>query len=252
MDFTMNAGWIESTALAMVRIVSFLVIAPPFSFQAFPIRIKGMLAVALAIVVAPRVAANGAALDTAEFIGALIAQILVGGTLGFLVFAAFAMVQSAGGLIDLFAGFTLAEAFDPGSQVVGAQFTRLMQMIALCLLFVSGGYALILGGLFRTFDALPVTGGWNVAAPVPELLGVAGQVLLSAVQIAGPLLLVLFLADVGLGLLTRVAPALNAFSLGFPLKILVTLALAGIVLVGLPSIVASIVDTALNQMQAVL
>ena len=46
---------------------------------------------------------------------------------------------------------------------------------------------------------------------------------LSAVQIAGPLLVVLFLADVGLGLLTRVAPALNAFSLGFPLKIMLTL-----------------------------
>ena len=42
----------------------------------------------------------------------------------------------------------------------------------------------------------------------------------AALQIAGPLLVVLFLADVGLGLLTRVAPALNAFALGFPLKIL--------------------------------
>ena len=45
----------------------------------------------------------------------------------------------------------------------------------------------------------------------------------AALQIAGPLLVVLFLADVGLGLLTRVAPALNAFALGFPLKILLTL-----------------------------
>ncbi len=57
---------------------------------------------------------------------------------------------------------------------------------------------------------------------------------LAAVQIAGPLLVVLFLADVGLGLLTRVAPALNAFALGFPLKILLTLTLAGFVFLALP------------------
>ena len=58
---------------------------------------------------------------------------------------------------------------------------------------------------------------------------------LAAVQIAGPLLVVLFLADAGLGLLTRVAPALNAFALGFPLKILLTLTLAAVVFVALPA-----------------
>ena len=64
------------------------------------------------------------------------------------------------------------------------------------------------------------------------------QMFLAAVQIAGPLLVVLFLADVGLGLLTRVAPALNAFALGFPLKILLTLMLGGCVFVALPRIVS--------------
>ena len=60
---------------------------------------------------------------------------------------------------------------------------------------------------------------------------------LASVQIAGPLLVVLFLADVGLGLLTRVAPALNAFAMGFPLKILLTVTLAAVMFVALPRIV---------------
>ena len=54
----------------------------------------------------------------------------------------------------------------------------------------------------------------------------------------------LFLADVGLGLLTRVAPALNAFSLGFPLKILMTLMLAGFMFLALPRIVSSLANQA--------
>jgi flagellar biosynthetic protein FliR len=63
---------------------------------------------------------------------------------------------------------------------------------------------------------------------------------LASVQIAGPLAVVLFLADAGLGLLTRVAPALNAFALGFPLKILITLMLGGLILAALPGIVSSL------------
>jgi flagellar biosynthetic protein FliR len=56
---------------------------------------------------------------------------------------------------------------------------------------------------------------------------------------------VLFLADVGLGLLTRVAPALNAFALGFPLKVLITLGLAGLLFLAFPRIVAALAhDTA--------
>ena len=49
--------------------------------------------------------------------------------------------------------------------VNGAQFTRLFQMTALALLFASGGYQLIIGGLVRTFDAVPLGVGIDLAAP---------------------------------------------------------------------------------------
>jgi flagellar biosynthetic protein FliR len=68
----------------------------------------------------------------------------------------------------------------------------------------------------------------------------------SAIQIAGPLVAVLFCTDIGLGLLSRVAPALNAFSLGFPAKILLTLAGAGVALSLLPQVVSNIVTRAVQ------
>ena len=149
----------------------------------------------------------------------------------------FSAVQSAGSLIDLFGGFQMAQAFDPQMMVNGAQFTRLFQMTALALLFASDGYQLVIGGLAGSFAALPLAGGIDLAQPVQAMIAAVSGMFLAAVQIAGPLLVVLFLADVGLGLLTRVAPALNAFSLGFPLKILITLTLAGFLFVALPRIV---------------
>lgn len=251
MEFSLNLAWIEAVMLAGVRMVAFLMIAPPFSFNAFPARIKAMLAVGLALAVSPRVTATYESADTAGFFGALVLEILVGAFLGFLVFVIFAAVQSAGGLIDMFSGFQMAQGFDPQSMVNGAQFTRLFQMTALALLFASGGYQLIIGGLVRSFDSLPLGGGIDMTAPVQAVVGSVSQMFLAAVQIAGPLLVVLFLADAGLGLITRVAPALNAFALGFPLKILITLSLAATVYVAMPSIVSSLTGDAVKALMGV-
>ncbi|MCU1570984.1 MAG: flagellar biosynthetic protein FliR [Naasia sp.] len=251
MNLAIDMAWVESSLLAGVRMVAFLVIAPPFSYNGFPLRIKGMLAVALSLVVAPRVSQGYTSLDTGPFLFALVSQLLVGALLGFFVFLVFSAVQSAGGLIDLFGGFQLAQAFDPQSLVNGAQFTRLMHLIALALLFTSGGDALIIGGLVRTFDALPVTGMLDMSDPAGQLVGGVSQMFLASVQIAGPLIVVLFLADVGLALLTRVAPQMNAFAMGYPLKVLVTLLVAGVVFLALPRVVGSLVDDALGLMGVV-
>ena len=171
--------------------------------------------------------------------------------LGFIVMVVFSAIQSAGNLVDLFGGFQLAQAFDPQMMINGAQFTRLFQMTALVLLFVSSGYQLIIGGLTRSFTAIPLGGGLALAAPMKILTDAVGGMLLSALQIAGPLIVVLFLADAGLGLLTRVAPALNAFALGFPLKILITLTLASTVFVSMPHIVEAVTGDSLQALMGV-
>jgi flagellar biosynthetic protein FliR len=69
---------------------------------------------------------------------------------------------------------------------------------------------------------------------------------LSAVLIAGPLIVVLFCADIGLGLLTRIAPALNPFQIGFPAKIGLTLLMVGLAIGLLPQAVHTIAEQATN------
>ncbi|MBT1622298.1 flagellar biosynthetic protein FliR [Curtobacterium flaccumfaciens pv. oortii] len=246
MELAINADRLEATMLAGVRLVAFFVIAPPFSYRAFPGTVKVILGLGLAIGVAPRVAVGYESLDTGPFLLALLTQLVVGLSLGFLVFLVFAAVQSAGALIDLFGGFTLAQAFDPQSQVNGAQFTRLFQMAALALLFTSGGYQLIVAGLVRSFDAVPLTGSFAVDGLAHLLVAAMSQMFLATLQIAGPLVVVLFLADVGLGLLTRVAPALNAFQMGFPIKIGLTVLFAGALFMALPSVVSSLTGDAVQ------
>lgn len=251
MFIPIDFAWIEATMLAGVRVTAFVMIAPPFSYGAIPARIKAMLAVAVALALSATVTPGYESLGTAAFFGALMLQVLTGALLGFLVSLCFSAVQGAGSLIDVFGGFQLAQAFDPHSQINGAQFTRLFHLTALALLFASGGYQVVLGGLARSFDVVPVDGVFDLSSPAQLLVDGLVQMFLATVQIAGPLLLVLFLADAGLGLITRVAPALNAFAMGFPIKILLTLVLVGFTFIALPGIVDALTSQALRMMQGV-
>lgn len=246
MEITLDFAWLEATMLAGVRMAAFVVIAPPFSYQGFPMRIKAILALGLALAVSPLVTPGYQIQSTSGFFTALVLEVLTGAALGFLVYLVFAAVQTAGALIDLQSGFTMAQAFDPGQNVVGAQYTKLFNMTAIALMFSSDAYQLIIAGLARSFNALPVGSGLTLDAEL--LVTGVSQMFLAALQIAGPLVVVLFLADVGLGLLTRVAPQLNAFALGFPLKILITLTMGTFLYLGLPGVVSSLTDRALDLM----
>jgi len=240
MTIPIDQAWAEATLLAIVRMTAFLFIAPPFSYNAFPARIKAMLGVGLGLAVSMRAHSAYTSRGDAAFITGLVLELATGLALGFLVYLVFAAIQSAGSLIDLAAGFQMAQAYDPQSMVNGAQFARLTQMAALALLFASDGYQLVIGGLTGSVTAIPLGGGFDLSRPVEVMTTATTGMFVAAVQIAGPLMAVLFLADVGLGLLTRVAPALNAFQLGFPLKVLITLALAGVMFLAIPRVVSGL------------
>jgi len=114
------------------------------------------------------------------------------------------------------------------------------------ILFASDGYQMVISGLVRTFDALPLGASLDLSKLGDALTTSVTGMFLATLQIAGPLVVVLFLADVGLGLLTRVAPALNAFALGFPLKILLTLSLASLTYLALPRIIENLTGRSLD------
>ena len=254
MDVTLPLDQVQTAMCAGVRFAAFFVVAPPFAHRGIPGAVKAMLAVGLALAVLPRLEGAGAlssTTSTGEFVGDLVLEAVVGAALGFLVSLVFAAVQAAGNLIDLFGGSQLAQAFDPQNMTSAAQFARLYNWTCLVLLFVSGAYQVLIGGLARTFDAVPPGTGLDLAAMGSAVTSGLGDMFLAALQIGGPLLVVLFLTDVGLGLLTRVSPALNAFAMGFPLKILMTMTFAGFAYLALPGVVGDLTGRAVEAMLGV-
>lgn len=251
MNIQIDQVWLQALTLTSLRFTIFMFLAPPFNHAAIPARAKAMLGLGLALAVTSKTGATHTLLGTLDYLMAICAELFTGALLGVLVMTLFSAFQTAGSMIDLMGGFQVAQLFDPSMNTNGAQFARFFQFGALVLLFSTGSYQVILAGLMRTYDAVAL-GTWPIlGTPVEQLLGAGTSMLIAALQIAGPLMAILFLADVGLGLVTRAAPALNAFVLGFPLKILITLTYASIVFALVPHAIGVLVDQAVELMGSV-
>ena len=223
----------------MARCLAWLFIAPPFGTRLIPNQVKIGLAGALTLAVGPRLATTSIPLEPAPLIAAVVGQVVAGLALGFFALLALSAVQAAGSMIDLFAGFTLAQVYDPMSGAGASVFGRLYQMVGTTILFASGGHLILVRGFLRSFEAIPLQ---KLTLGEARLLtNHMGTFIMAAIEIAAPVLAALFLAEVALGLLTRAAPQLNAFQLGMPLKVLLAIMLTGLALPLLPEVLPNLV-----------
>jgi flagellar biosynthetic protein FliR len=246
MNWDLPIAQLIAVMLGAVRAGAWLTICPPFNSRLIPAQIKALLSVGIALPMAPALTSTVPSIETMDIIACAALQVFVGASLGFITALFFAAIQAAGDLIDVFGGFTLAMAFDPLSQSQSSIFGRFYNLTAVTLLFASDGHQLILRGFMQSYETLPLNVSISMETFGRLLVSGIGEMFLAALQIAGPLIAVLFLTDVAFGLLNRVAPALNAFQLGFPAKILLVLLLSSTAIAILPGILNTLVDKAVS------
>lgn len=244
MVLSVDGAALTALLLASVRVVAWLAVVPPFSTRGIPAMAKVVLALGLSLTMAPMLAEQSLPSTTPELVLATGAQALIGLGMGYVTMLLFSAVGAAGALIDLFGGFALAAAWDPLGMNMNTVFGRFHQMLATVLLLATGGHLLVIGGLLSTFKYLPLTG-------LPDLSGWDGVLVTAfsmfftvAVQMALPMIAVLFVADLALALLTKVAPQLNALNVMFPAKVGLTLLLLGMSFPMLPEAVENLVELA--------
>jgi flagellar biosynthetic protein FliR len=246
MSFSIATSTLVALLLCSVRILAWVSIAPPFATGGIPRTVKTALAVALSLVVTPAMAAHAPPADAVPLVTTAVEQVLIGAGLGLATRLVFTAVESAGSLIDLFGGFTVAFAFDPLSQSSNSVFGRFYGLLCTTLIFVTPAHLLIVAGFMRSFQSIPLDGHISTAKLAAQLIPGLTTMFVSALQIAGPLIIVLFLADMCMGLLNRIAPQLNVFSLSFPLKIILTLGLVGLGFALLPATITHLAGQAVN------
>ena len=152
------------------------------------------------------------------FVG--IKEAFIGFLIGFFSAIPFWVAENVGNFIDNQRGATMGEVYSPlsGTQVssTGIFFTQIVSTI----FFVSGAIFLLLGALYKSYAIWPVFGDWvafNAHAPV-MILGALDEMLKDTVVISSPVIILMFLATLGLGFVNRTAPQLNVFFLSMPVK----------------------------------
>lgn len=253
MTFTLGLSGLLAFTLALARAVAWLTVAPPFGDRAaIPAMVRVGIGAGLALAVTGRLAHGPLPTSTAGLLGALVVQVFIGVALGLVVRTLIAAVGSAAELLTVFGGLSLPEAIDPLGLSQSGALATFYQQITIALLFVSGGELMIVQGFLTSFRAV----GATVALGRGALAASAGAVLThdvatlfaSALQIAGPVVAVLFVAQIVLGLLAKAAPSLNVFLLGLPLQVLLLILLLAVGIRVLPAAVSDLVGRSVSDM----
>jgi flagellar biosynthetic protein FliR len=217
---------VAAFVLVLARVGPLFVLAPMFSSKMIPARVRGIVAVALAIGLSP-IAAHGTTLPLGvyDLTWLVLKEALVGTAFAFSIGALFAALSTAGSLLDTSIGFSYGGLVDP---VNGNQSTVLSTAYGLVgtMVFIAiGGDGWIVRGLARTYDLVGLGQSPDLGRMVSGVDAAFGNILISAVEVAGPVLLALILTDAAFGVVSRVVPQLNVFAVGFPAKVVVGLLL---------------------------
>jgi flagellar biosynthetic protein FliR len=214
--------------LVLARITPLFFIAPLFSSEMIPARVRGIIAVGLAIGLTP-IAMHGQHVpsDPVLLAGLVIEGLLTGLGFAFTLAILLAAIESAGALIDVVSGFSYGSLINPMNGQNSAVITRFYSLIGTLIFLIIGGDAWTLKGLDRTFTLVPLTQGPRISSLVGGAEQVFTTVFASALEVAAPVLVALLITDVAFGVVSRVVPQLNVFAVGFPTKVAVALLVVG-------------------------
>jgi flagellar biosynthetic protein FliR len=246
-----QAATLIALLLVSTRILAWSMIAPPLATGGLSIMIKTVVSVALSLAIVPSVQMHAPPAEIVPIASSLLEQVLIGVGLGFLTRLLFTAVEAAGSLLDVFGGFSLAAAYDPLTTTTTSVFGRFYSLMCTTLIFATDVHLVIFQGFLNSFTAVPLDSTMSLNKLETTITGGVTELFVDALQIAGPLIVVLFIADLALGVLNRIAPQLNAFSMSFPVKIGLTLLLVGFTFMLMPQTVANLADRATSAVRTV-
>ncbi|MRH42274.1 flagellar type III secretion system protein FliR [Aquibacillus halophilus] len=219
---TINLSSVPAFILILIRVTSFFVTLPIFSYRNIPTHFKIGFGFFLTWIMFYTISIPEIPID-GTFILLILKESLVGLLIGLIAYIILSAIQIAGGFIDFQMGFAIANVIDPQTGAQSPLMGQYFYTIALLFLLAVDGHHLLIDGIFYSYQAIPIDsfipfGEEGIAFFVIDTFN---QMFIIAFQMAIPIVGCLFLVDVALGIIARTVPQLNVFVVGIPLKILV-------------------------------
>lgn len=202
----------------MLRISAMLLTAPIFSLDALTLPIRIMLALVLTFFVYPMV--DWPVLDPISAIGffQIVNQLFIGAMMGLMLQVAIGAIVLSGQAMAGSMGLSMASMYDPnvGNVPVISQF---LVILSTMIFLGFGGHVIMISMIVDSFTALPIGESMLNQATFGKVVAWSSMIFLGGVLISLPVLISLLFINIGLGIITRAAPSLNIFSIGFPASI---------------------------------
>jgi flagellar biosynthetic protein FliR len=212
--------WIAAFLWPLTRIMGLIATAPLFGNVSVPARTKLVLGVMLALVISPTVPSLPA-MDPMSLAGLLILtqQLVIGLAMGFAMRIVFAGVEMAGEITGMTMGLGFATFYDPQSQGHSSAISQYLSLLTLMVYLATNMHLVLLSTLADSFQTLPISSAPFGLGGFHQLAGWGGRIFSAGVQLSLPMVAALLITNIALGILTRAAPQLNIFGIGFPVTI---------------------------------
>ncbi len=210
----------EFFILGLTRVLAMIIQVPVLGGQNIPAQVKIAFGVILTLILFPAQLStiHPAQLDLLGLALSIFKELLIGLLAGFAAVLTFNAVQIAGEVLGMGSGFASSRVFNPAIADSGSSFNQLFVMVALLVFLLMDGHHAFIVAIQRTFEIIPI-GGAIPLDKVDLVARMTSQLVVAGVQLGLPLLAALTLTDLSLGLLARVAPQVQIYFLGLPLKV---------------------------------
>lgn len=214
--------WLSPILWPFLRVLAVFTAAPVFSSRSFPLRAK----IGLAFLIAYAAQASlpnqpTISMDGPQALGAVIQQVGIGLALGFTVRMVFAAFELAGQVVGFQMGLGFAAFFDPSTSAQSSAMGRFYANMASLLFVALNGHLMVMMAVVQSFVTFPVDQNFLQALNAMRLYDLGADLISSAFWIALPVVAMLMFANLALGIVSRVAPQMNIYAIGFPVTLAV-------------------------------
>jgi flagellar biosynthetic protein FliR len=226
--------------ILLVRPGGLLLLAPGLGGQSVPALVRVALTVLLALALAPGVTfpsgpGAGAAVVVAR-------EFAIGLSIGMAARALIVGAELAGHICSQQIGFSYAATIDPEGGARNTVLASLYGLLAVFTWLLIDGHHLLLRALHASYTALPIGSGQIDGSVLDGVRQLLALVFVTGVRLAAPVVAVILLVEVALGLVSRTAPALNFFIIGFPVRLVVGLAVLALTIATVPALTRGLAE----------
>lgn len=231
---SVDVGWLVAVWLLSMRLGSMVLMSPPLGGGMVPPSVRvaivlswaAVLASGSAGVFAPDASA-ASSVGTWPTLGALVSmsarEVMLGALMALGLNLAFAVFSAGARLVDIQIGFGVGQVLDPLTRQQLPVLTAIATQTSVLGFFLLDGHHALLRGVSMSLEAIPPGQAWSLALALPALVRQAGEVFSLGFAMVAPVVFCLTLVELGIAVLSRNLPQVNALVLGIPIKVFVGL-----------------------------